>query len=476
MNQGPAIIAAALLSLTPAIAVPPHGRAAHQLEPALLSGEAHDGVALIIGGSGSPIPPDWYIPRLFEKFLAPNGFADYLTKPLVTPEGLYPIYSGVKSLPFDPSVAEGVQILNEAIKDEIAAGHRVVVSGVSQSATIATLEMRNIANGSLGFQPTPDQLAFVLTGDPSNPNGGLLARGDLPIGSHPTIPSLGITFSGATPSDTDIPTFIYTREYDGFADFPRYPLNFVSSLNAVAGIMYTHPDYQNLDPAQIAAAIKLPTSEGYDGATTYYMIPTEQLPLAQLIEAFAGKPLADLLEPDLRVLANLGYGPDPHIGWSESPADVATPFGLFPSIDSAQFATILSALSDGAQKGFNDFLADLANPASWAPASAWEMPNPLDAGALPSLTDIVNALTTVTAQAYSALLPTADIINAMATTLPVYDLNIFTHFLTEGDLLNAIGMPIAANTGILTLAAGIEFMVIQETLTDIQNTLAGVFG
>lgn len=46
-----------------------------------------------------------------------------------------------------------------------------------------------------------------------------------------------------TPSNTIYPTHIYTLEYDGFADFPRYPINLISDLNAFAGIYYVHNAY-----------------------------------------------------------------------------------------------------------------------------------------------------------------------------------------------------------------------------------------
>ncbi|MCV7199276.1 PE family protein [Mycobacterium angelicum] len=42
-----------------------------------------------------------------------------------------------------------------------------------------------------------------------------------------------------------------------------------------------------------------------------------------------GNPLADLIQPDLTCLINLGYG-DPHYGYSLGNADAATPFGLTP--------------------------------------------------------------------------------------------------------------------------------------------------
>jgi hypothetical protein len=485
-----AIAGAALLALTPAMTPMPTWRhntvaadpallASGDLPPVDVPPEPGQGVALLMGGSGFPIPPVDLTQTAFDEYLVPNGFGDYAIERLFTPEGLQPIDSGIKSLPFDTSVAQGVTIVEDAITKNIEAGHPVVVGGISQSATINSIVMADIVDGKLGFQPTPEQLAFFMAGNPSEPNGGLLERFDLPTqDSHPVIPSLGITFTGATPADTGFPTDIYTLEYDGFADFPRYPLNVLSDLNAVAGIAFVHPDYiagrgpgPDPTPEQIADAIKLPTSDGYDGGTTYYMLPYEgQLPLAQLIQMIAGKPIADLLEPDLKVLVNLGYGPDPDVGWSESPANVPTPAGLFPSFDSEQFTTVLQALSDGAQQGFNDFMTDLSNPTNFASGAT----DPFDAADPPSFTDIVNAFSSATSQAYATLLPTADILNALTTTLPAEDLSLFTHYLQAGDLLDAIGMPAAVNTGLYTVAAGFEAFVLIETLQNIESTLAGL--
>ena len=47
---------------------------------------------------------------------------------------------------------------------------------------------------------------------------------------------------GATPSNTPYPTNIYTLEYDGFADFPRYPIIFkgLSKANALQGSYFLH--------------------------------------------------------------------------------------------------------------------------------------------------------------------------------------------------------------------------------------------
>ncbi len=183
-----------------------------------------------------------------------------------------------------------------------------------------------------------------------------------------------------------------------------------------------------------------------------------------------GKPLEDLLGPDLTTIINLGYGADPNLGYSDTPANVATPFGLFPDINST---TVMNELMTGAQTGFAAFENDLSNPAalfaslgdssttSAAPTFA-EVVAALQAdfaspeAASTTLTDFANAISSASSTAYSTLLPTTDILNALSTSLPAYDASLFTDNLQAGDLTDALGLPLAANTAIDTLAAGFE--------------------
>ena len=73
------------------------------------------------------------------------------------------------------------------------------------------------------------------------------------------------------------------------------------------------------------AAKQLPTSPGYTGNTTYSMVLTQNLPLLDRLldptrrglppyAASAPQPygdaVADLIQPDLRVLVDMGYGAD----------------------------------------------------------------------------------------------------------------------------------------------------------------------
>jgi hypothetical protein len=449
-----------------------------------------EGVALILGGSGEPIPSPEFVTTNFNLFVKPL-YPNFTPQALFTPEGNYGLYTGVKSLTLDASEAQGVTILDNAITQQIAAGNVVVVKGESQSSTIASMVMPLLKAQGV---PTSD-VSFVLTGDPNAPNGGLFERLD-----GLSIPALGITFNGATPSDL-YPTTIYTQEYDGFADVPQYPINLLSDLNSLAGIYYVHPTYENLTPTQIGSAIQLPTQG--PTMTTYYMIPTENLPLLDPLRAIpvVGNPFADLLQPDLKVLVNLGYG-DPNYGWSQGPANVPTEFGLFPPLSDVEKVPHLLAL--GTQQGITDFahdvsaeissagslipsfsstgslipsLSSLTSPSSGPSGISPMLPSPanlLSAVSPVSVADdlynAINALSRAGSDAYSTVLPTADVANALLTSLPAYDLTLFAAGLQSGNLLEAIGQPIATDTYLVPLAGAFElFAVVSQAHTVVSD-------
>lgn len=436
--------------------------------PTLLDGQAHavrltaahsgalgNGTALILGPSGISTPGQAYADRVNELYLAPHGFTG-TTQILTTPEGLYP-FLGPFGETFDRSVEQGNQVLEAAILEQIAGGHvdadnPVVVFGWSQSAVMSAVLMQQLAD-----QGVPsDYVHFVLAGDETVPNGGMLARFDLPTGEHPTIPSLGLTFSGAQPT-TLFPTDVYTNEYDGFANFPQYPINFLSVINAVMGIAFQHSTYLGLAPEDIANAVLLPTSSP-DVLTDYYMIPADTLPLLAPLQLlpFIGNPLVDLLQPALRVLVNLGYGNIEH-GWSPGFADMPTSLGFLP--DASVLQQVPQALADATQQGINDFFARLADPANyvytlpeWAEQLSRELP--AFAGSETSLLSMVPTTWTdlfETTPAHTGI-PLLDMLSAVLFTLPEYNDQIYTSILADGgSMLDAIGTPLAADLGLLPL-------------------------
>lgn len=326
--------------------------------------------ALIMGPTGNPRPSGQYLRQVFNLYIRPF-FPGAVASGLTTPEQFQP-FSGIPSLTFDESVARGATILHEAIMAEYTAGRDAVVLGFSQSASVATMEMRHLAGLPPGLRPDPDQLSFVLLGNPNNPNGGILAR-------FPDVylQPLGLTFSGATP-DSIYPTTVYTRQYDGWADFPQYPLNVVADLNAMLGIFYSHGTYQELTPAQLDTGIVQPVSPTATDLT-YIMIPTENLPLLQPLRGVVPEPLLDLVEPNLRVIVELGYD---RTGY----ADVHTPAGIFPThIDPV---TVLNDLGLGTERGINDALTGFGLPQRVDlpfPAHASLPPVPIPPQTMPSI-------------------------------------------------------------------------------------------
>lgn len=103
-------------------------------------------------------------------------------------------------------------------------------------------------------------------------------------------------------------------------------------------------------------------------AVLYITIPAKQLPLAQAIRDFGTAtgstnvttPLADLLEPVLRVLVELSYDRTTSYGQP-------TRFGLVPKVDPAE---LRAQLADAASAGARAALADISASATEAASKA----------------------------------------------------------------------------------------------------------
>jgi hypothetical protein len=89
-------------------------------------------------------------------------------------------------------------------------------------------------------------------------------------------------------------------------------------------------------------------------------------------------------------------------------------------------------------------------------------------------TDIVNALSGAASALYSALLPTADLINSLVTTIPGYDASIFVENLKACNVLDAVGLPIAADTGSVSMGALLEISVVADAATTPISDLASL--
>jgi diacyltrehalose acyltransferase len=302
-----------------------------------------DDTALIMGDALMATPDQPYVTEVMDLFINPSPpfFQGQPVFPGYTPVAQYTPESG-----YGQGLTEGVTDLNQGITQQLADGNKVVVFGYSESTAVATQEMINLDNLPADQQPNPADLQFVLVEDVDNPDGGTLESSSIPGLSLPV-----------TPADTPYTTDIYTIEYSGASDFPQYPLNLVADLNALSAFVDLHPFLEpgyptTFNPSELAGAVQEPTSPGYDGATEYFLIPTQNLPLLDGLRDIpgVGPALADLIQPDLRVIVDLGYN------WTGY-ANVDTPVEFSsPSVD---WTTVSAELAAGAQQGWTAAMVDL---------------------------------------------------------------------------------------------------------------------
>lgn len=253
---------------------------------------------------------------------------------VVYPAAFFPVFG---SKTFDASVGEGVSSLNGCVRGNSscvynsdasqngddpdqpvpppAAHEDYDIFGYSQSAVVASLVKRDlIANP----RDEGDDTSFFLLANPMRPNGGILARG--PEGL--TIPIIGITFYGATPTNSCetgecMPTVDAAAQYDLMGgDAPASLTNVLAIANSLAAYYYLHG---NLQDADFDDAVY----QGSYGDTDYYLYPSRRLPILMPFDGFVPSPILTALDAPLRVLIEGAYARDVNPG-------VATKVGLLP--------------------------------------------------------------------------------------------------------------------------------------------------
>jgi hypothetical protein len=353
--------------------------------------------ALIMGGTGHPLstPPDdpvGYISPYMSNAI--NGFinpAFASTGPggtpidkvatgddryaVITPEQFFPV-SGMMT--FDSSVTSGLANVSRCIRGSTECSYNpavpgaptgtpdatdeFVVFGYSQSAVVASLLKKDIIENPDDYPDLqPGDVSFFLLSNPMRPNGGVLARG--PEGL--TIPIIGITFHGATPTDSCnaagecYDTVDVAAQYDGLGgDAPASITNLLAIANAVAGYYYFHGDMQN-------ASLEDAEYQGSHGDTDYYLVRAQRLPILMPFESFVPSPILTLLEAPLKAAIEAGYARDVNPG-------VATKVGLLPFRDPVQaIVNILKAIPVGIDDAIAEASGDPQNrPLGTAPVTS----------------------------------------------------------------------------------------------------------
>lgn len=207
------------------------------------------------------------------------------------PAGLWPA-TGAGTLTLDASVRIGVQSALNTVSERDQPG--MFLLGGSQSATVLS-ELKKYYDQHPEVAPPAEDLTFLLIANPSRPNGGMLAR--LP-GLY--IPGLDLTFSGPASNDQYV-TYDVAWAYDGFANFPKYPVNILADINAYMGIKSLHGAVPDIfDPNN-------DVSVSVVGNTTYYTLMPKHLPLFKPMLDAGWGPLVSVIEPLTKVWVDAGY-------------------------------------------------------------------------------------------------------------------------------------------------------------------------
>jgi len=307
--------------------------------------------ALIMAGTNMHVVDQAWVDLAVDDYIRPSLGGDYTGVPVVTPAQFWP-FTSPDDMFFDLSVLAGTGVIDAAID---ATTDPTVVFGYSQSSVIATAAKRHLAERAADASGTGSvpPVSFVMLANLNRPNGGINARF-----TGAVITKLGWTFSAATPTDTPFTTVDVARQYDLFADFPRYPLNLIADANAVVALFYGAHDYSHVTLNPADPRYDPNTVVQHFGDTTYYFIPAPMLPVLRPLRDLGFDPvLLDAAEPAMRVLVEFGY-------------DRSTPFGqptgaqLIPRGDFEQLnRDLVAAIEQGRA------ILDTARDPSDAPAA-----------------------------------------------------------------------------------------------------------
>ena len=324
--------------------------------------------ALYMGGTDHPlsIPEDTttyiadYIDWAYTDMVGPSGLCaggEPGCAPVAvrTPAEFWPV-TGLKAMQFDDSVQLGLANLDACLRGTTctvtdppftSTGSRQLtdtaytVFSYSQSGAIASIQ-----KSTMIAQPPTGTVSFVFDSNPNRPNGGILERF---VGVH--IPVLGVTFNGATvtnsPQPTPLTTVDFVHQYDPVADFPTNPLNLLAVVNVLFGFAYEHPEGEHGDPQL----------QGQYQDSTYYLFPADTLPLLRPLTVIPalGPLLATVLDPPLRVLVETGYDRTINPG-----APTPAKYLYFPN-PIATAINLLAAIPTGWDNGIAYLSGDPAN-------------------------------------------------------------------------------------------------------------------
>ena len=260
--------------------------------------------ALIMAGTDMHVMDQSWIQMAINNYIEPTMGGTYTGIAVETPAQFWP-FTGPDDMLFDLSVQGGTQAIGAAIAANGASApdaDPMVIFGYSQSSVIATATKRRLAE-TITMDTAPPEVSFVMLANPNRPSGGINSRF-----TGAFIEEIGWTFSAAAPTDTPFSTVDVAKQYDFFADFPRYPLNVLATANVIVALLYGAHDYTDVTLSPVDPAYDPNTVIQQLGDTTYYFIPTAKLPLLRPLRDLGFDPvMLDAAEPAMRLLVEFGY-------------------------------------------------------------------------------------------------------------------------------------------------------------------------
>jgi len=186
------------------------------------------------------------------------------------------------------SIDTALAKLSRDANGNVIDGEKVTVVGLSAGSLVVDEVLRNmIASGQV---TDPDEISFVLVEDSSRQklikDSSYNKKFDYTYHLPPVVP---------------YDVVVVTGEYDGMADLPDRPWNFLAVANAMAGAIFVHVPVMYADLSTVPVENITVDDNIKGGTTTHYLVPTKVLPLVQLIPSLKPR------EAELRAKIDKGY-------------------------------------------------------------------------------------------------------------------------------------------------------------------------
>lgn len=225
------------------------------------------------------------------------------------------------------------------------------VLGLSEGAMVVNAVQARLAADPNA--PPTDELTFAVFGDPIGQHafGDGFLRQNFAVGD--VVPSMD--FRIPAPVESQYDTYSFVSAYDSIADWPDRPDNWISLLNAIAGLATGHTAVAFTSPSNVPARNIRTTVNSRGGKTTTFMIPEQHLPLVMPLK-YLGVDQGTLsrLDAVLKPMVDAGYSRN------DDPATAPITVDPVNGYDPAEVTAPASQATFGDQVGTDPFSQMLA--------------------------------------------------------------------------------------------------------------------